>query len=83
MDEILIQHQGTLYALILDASTLRWNMGVLNGESLPDPWWEMLATDSDGEEYRLCWLSGNYEEGDDGTVDFDIYKPSLILHVED
>ena len=83
MEEILIQHKGTLYALVLDPATLHWNMGILNGVSQPEPWWEMIASDGDGEEYRLCWLSGSYEENDDGSVDFDIYRPDLILPADD
>lgn len=78
MDEIIISYQGTLYALIPNLESQRWNTGILDAASYVGMWWQMDAIDSDGNEYMLCWFEENIEEDENGMVDANLYKPDFL-----
>ena len=78
MDEIIINYQGTLYVLIPDLESQRWNTGILDAASYVGMWWQMDAIDSDGNEYMLCWIEENIEEDENGMVDANLYKPDFL-----
>lgn len=78
MDEIIISYNGTVYALIPQLESQRWNSGVLEDVSYFGMWWQMDAFDRDGNEYILCWFDESIDEDDDGGVDVDLYKPNFL-----
>ena len=78
MDEIIINYQGTLYVLIPDLESQRWNTGILDAASYVGMWWQMDAIDSDGNEYMLCWFEENIEEDENGMFDANLYKPDFL-----
>lgn len=78
MDEIIISYQGTLYALIPNLESQRWNAGILGAASYAGMWWQMDAVDNDGNEYMLCWFEENIEEDENGMVDANLYKPDFL-----
>ena len=78
MDEIIINYQGTLYVLIPDLESQRWNTGILDAASYVGMWWQMDAVDDDGNEYMLCWFEENIEEYENGMVDANLYKPDFL-----
>ena len=78
MDEIIINYQGTLYVLIPDLESQRWNTGILDAASYVGMWWQMDAIDSDGNEYMLCWVEDNIEDDENCMVVANLYKPDLL-----
>ena len=78
MDEIIISFNGTLYVLIPQLESQRWNSGTLDEASYSGMWWQMDAIDSNGNEYILCWFDESIEEDDNGGVDVNLYKPDFI-----
>lgn len=82
MDEVIIHYNGTLYVLVPALESQRWNSGVLEDIAYSGMWWQMDATDQEGNEYRLCWFEECIEEDDDGVVDVDLYRPSFIQCID-
>ena len=80
LDKIMISYNNELYLLIPIIESQHWNSGILKNDaaSYTGIWWEMNATDSDGNEYILCWFEESVDEDDDGIVDVNLYKPDII-----